>query len=72
MNTIIDMPPETSEKPPRIRSPKLSNRQMRAILSAILAGAVTDKPPPANAGAIVETYHAIYKELQDKGIRPKA
>lgn len=71
MNTLIDTPAETTETPIRVRPLKLSNRQMRAILSAILAGAVTENTPSASATEIVESYHAIYKELQEKGIRPK-
>jgi hypothetical protein len=44
---------------------------MRSILAAILAGTASSKMTSEDPTAIVETYHAIYKELKDKGMRPK-
>jgi len=78
LDTIIDTPPEHIEMPAEItttptqaKSPKMSNRQMRSILAAILAGTASSKIKLEDPTAVVEIYHAIYKELKDKGMRPK-
>jgi len=42
------------------------------IVSATLAGAAFGNSTSKDPKEMVEFYHAVYKELRDKGIRPKA
>ena len=71
MAEITETPTEITETPTQRQSLRLPRRQMRAILSAIMAGAAFGNTTSKDPKAIVETYHAVYKELRDKGIRPK-
>ena len=62
---------ETPEVPTQQQRLGLPNRQLRAIVSAIMTGAAFGNSTSKDPKKMVETYHAVYKELQDKGLRPK-
>ena len=72
MAEIIETPTEITKTPTRRRSTGLPARQLNAILSAIMAGAAFGNTTSKDPKLMVETYHAVYKELRDKGVRPKA
>ena len=63
---------EITELPTRKQRPGLPRRQLHSIVSAIMAGASFSNAASKDPKKMVETYHAVYRELQDKGLRPKA
>ena len=61
---------ETIEAPTPQQRPGLPAPQQRAIISAIMAGAAFGNTTSNDPREMVEIYHAVYKELRDKGLRP--